>query len=66
MVHPPQVDNMRAALNLVSRGEAFGIVCATDAKAEPRVKIVDTFPESTHSSIIYPIAIVKRPKNLTP
>ena len=38
--------NVRAALALVARGEApFGIVYATDALAEPKVRIVDTFPE---------------------
>ena len=61
-----QVDNVRAALNLVSRGEVFGIVYATDAKAQPKVKVVDTFPESTHSQIIYPVAIVERQKIPTP
>ena len=58
-----QVDNVRAALNLVSRGDMFGIVYATDAKAQPKVKVVDTFPESTHSPITYPVAIVKTSKN---
>jgi molybdate transport system substrate-binding protein len=58
-----QVDNVRAALNLVSRGEAFGIVYATDAKSQSKVKVVDTFPESTHSPIIYPVAIVRTSKN---
>jgi len=58
-----QVDNVRAALNLVARGEAFGIVYATDAKSQSKVKVVDTFPESTHSPIIYPVAIVRTSKN---
>ena len=40
-----QAENVRAALLLVARGEAkFGIVYATDAKAEPKVKVVDTLP----------------------
>ncbi len=35
-----QADNIRNALTLVSRGEAkFGIVYATDAKADPKVKV---------------------------
>ncbi len=49
--------NVRAALILVARGEApFGIVYSTDAKVEPGVKIVATFPENTHPPIIYPVA----------
>ncbi|TAL78618.1 MAG: molybdate ABC transporter substrate-binding protein [Beijerinckiaceae bacterium] len=59
-----QAANVRSALVLVARGEAkFGIVYATDAKAEPKVKVVDTFPESSHKSIVYPIAILKSSTN---
>ncbi|VFU06959.1 molybdate ABC transporter substrate-binding protein [Methylocella tundrae] len=59
-----QADNIRSALNLVSRGEArFGIVYATDAKADPKVKVVDTFPDSTHSPIVYPVAVLEGSKN---
>ena len=59
-----QADNIRNALTLVSRGEAkFGIVYATDAKADPKVKVVGTFPEATHSPIIYPVALVETSKN---
>jgi molybdate transport system substrate-binding protein len=50
-------ENVRAALLLVSRGEAaLGIVYATDAKVEPGVKIVGTFPAGSHPAIIYPVA----------
>ena len=49
--------NARAALNLVSGGEAaLGIVYHTDAVANPRVQIVDTFPEETHTHIVYQAA----------
>jgi len=49
--------NVRAALVLVARGEApLGIVYATDAKVEPGVKVIGTFPESSHDPIIYPVA----------
>lgn len=59
-----QADNVRAALLLVARGEAkFGIVYATDAKAEPKVKVVGTFPESSHTPIVYPVALTKAAKN---
>jgi molybdate transport system substrate-binding protein len=51
-------ENVRAALVLVSRGEApFGIVYRTDALADPRVKIVGTFAENTHPPIVYPAAV---------
>jgi molybdate transport system substrate-binding protein len=50
--------NVRAALALVSRGEApLGIVYQTDAAADPKVKIVGTFPEDTHPPIIYSAAL---------
>jgi molybdate transport system substrate-binding protein len=50
-------ENVRAALTLVARGEApFGIVYATDAKVEPRVKVIGTFPAGSHPEIVYPIA----------
>jgi molybdate transport system substrate-binding protein len=59
-----QADNIRNALTLVSRGEAkFGIVYATDAKADPKVKVVGVFPEATHSPIVYPVALVETSKN---
>lgn len=53
-----QADNVRAALNFVALGEAaLGIVYATDALAEPRVRTVATFPTGTHPPIVYPGAI---------
>jgi molybdate transport system substrate-binding protein len=59
-----QADNVRNALMLVARGEAkFGIVYATDAKAEPKVKVVDTFPESSHTPVVYPIALIANSTN---
>ena len=52
-------DNVRAALRLVARGEApLGIVYRTDALAEAAVRIVDTFPETTHPPIVYPMALM--------
>ena len=54
-----RTDNVRAALALAARGEAaFGIVYKTDALAEKSVRIVDTFPATTHASIVYPVALV--------
>ena len=59
-----QTDNVRGALALVSRGEAkFGIVYATDARADPKVKVVGTFPALSHSPIVYPVALVAASAN---
>jgi molybdate transport system substrate-binding protein len=50
-------ENVRAALTLVARGEAvLGIVYSTDARVEPGVKIVGTFPLNSHPPIVYPVA----------
>ncbi len=54
-----QAENVRAAMALVSTGEApLGIVYATDAKADPRVKVLATFPEGLHPPIVYPVALL--------
>ena len=56
-------ENVRAALALVARGEAaLGIVYETDAKAEPNVKIIGRFPESSHPPIVYPAALTANAK----
>ena len=50
-------ESVRAALALVARGEApLGIVYSTDARIEPGVRIVGTFPADSHPAIIYPVA----------
>ena len=50
--------DVRAALVLVERGEAAaGVVYATDARISDRVRVVGTFPEQSHSPIIYGAAI---------
>lgn len=55
-----ETDNVRAALMLVARGEApLGVVYASDAKAEPRVRVLGTFPANTHPPIVYPVARLK-------
>ena len=57
-------ENVRAALNFVSRGEApFGIVYRTDAAADSRVRIVGTFPEDSHPAIVYPAALLSGGKS---
>ncbi|MBW7961640.1 molybdate ABC transporter substrate-binding protein [Bradyrhizobium sp. BR 10261] len=56
-------ESVRAALTLVARGEAnLGIVYSTDAKVEPGVKIVGTFPADSHPAIIYPVAATSTAK----
>lgn len=53
-------ENVRVALAYVARKEApLGIVYKTDAVAEPKVRIVGTFPENTHEAIVYPAALTK-------
>ena len=57
-------ESVRAALALVSRGEApYGIVYQTDAAADPGVAVVGTFPEDSHPLIIYPVAILSESRN---
>ena len=56
-------EDVRTALSFVARGEAsLGIVYATDAVVEGRVRIVSRFPESSHPSILYPAALTTEAK----
>ena len=49
--------NVRATLAFVARGETpIGIVYETDAKIEPKVKIVGVFPEGSYPPVTYPTA----------
>lgn len=57
-------DNVRSALAFVARGEApLGIVYATDAIAEPRVRVLDRFPADSHPPIRYPVALTAESDN---
>jgi molybdate transport system substrate-binding protein len=50
-------ENVRAALVFVARREAaLGIVYETDAKVEPKVKVVARFPDGFSAPIVYPVA----------
>lgn len=58
--HTASAENVRVALAYVARGETpLGIVYETDAKQEPKVRIIGYFPEDTHLPIIYPAALTK-------
>lgn len=56
-----QTDNVRAALALVSVGEApYGIVYATDAAEDAHVRVAGQFPPDSHPPIRYPVALLAR------
>lgn len=59
-----QTDNVRAALHLVTSGEApYGIVYASDAiAAGDAVTVVGTFPADSHKPIVYPAALTRTAK----
>lgn len=62
-----EADNVRSALQFVSRGEAaLGIVYQTDANADAGVKVVATFPAETHEPIVYPFALTTRARGEAP
>jgi molybdate transport system substrate-binding protein len=53
-------ENAAAAAMLVARREAaFGILYATDAAANPALRVVDVFPAATHEPIRYPMAVTR-------
>lgn len=56
-------ESVRAALAFVARGEGvLGIVYETDAKVEPKVKIVGVFPQESYPPVIYPVALTATAK----
>jgi molybdate transport system substrate-binding protein len=62
--HLAPAENVRSALAFVAQGEApLGIVYDTDAKTEPKVRIVGLFPDASHPRIVYPAALVAASHN---
>ena len=58
-------NNVRQVLASVESGNAdAGLVYITDAKISNQIKVVVTADEKYHSPIIYPLAVVKRSKNI--
>ena len=52
--HVAEVDNVRAALALVARGETpLGVVYATDVRVVPDLAVVAVFPDSSHDDVSY-------------
>ena len=59
-----RAENVRAALALVARGETpFGIVYATDALAERKVRVIGEFAAHLHPAIVYPAALTSASKS---
>ena len=59
-----QAENVRATLAFVARGETpIGIVYETDAKIEPKVKIVGVFPDDSYPPVAYPVAATATAKD---
>jgi len=53
-----RAEDVRSALMFVARGEApLGIVYATDARIDKRVRLVGLFPVDSHLPITYPVAL---------
>ena len=51
-------ENVRATLAFVARGETpVGVVYETDAKIEPKVKIIGAFPDGSYPPVTYPVAV---------
>ncbi|HLO87159.1 MAG TPA: molybdate ABC transporter substrate-binding protein [Nostocaceae cyanobacterium] len=58
-------NNVRQVLASVESGNAdAGLVYITDAKISNKVKVVVAADEKYHSAIVYPLAVLKRSKNL--
>ncbi len=53
-----RADSVRSAMAFVDRDEApLGIVYETDALVDKKVRVVDVFPENSHTPIAYPVSL---------
>jgi molybdate transport system substrate-binding protein len=53
-----RAENARDALAFVARGVApLGIVYGSDARVEPKVRMVASFPPGSHPPVVYPMAV---------
>lgn len=60
-------ENVRMALLFVARGEApLGVVYATDARVEPKVRVVGELPADSHPRIVYPAALTRGARTTAP
>jgi molybdate transport system substrate-binding protein len=52
-------DSVRTVLAWTARGEVdAGVVYGSDARSEPGVRAVYTFPEASHPPVVYPAAVI--------
>ncbi len=59
-----QAENVRATLAFVARDETpVGIVYETDAKIEPKVKVIGAFPQNSYPPVIYAASATAESKN---
>lgn len=59
-----RAENVRDAMAFVARGAApLGIVYSTDAKVEPKVRIVSAFPAGSHAPVVYPMAVTSNARS---
>jgi len=56
--------NVRQVLNYIETGNVnAGFVYLSDAKTSREIRLVEIFPKTSHSPIVYPIAVLKNSKN---
>jgi molybdate transport system substrate-binding protein len=54
-----QAENVRATLAFVARDETpIGVVYETDAKVEPKVKVIGAFPDGSYPPVTYTVAAI--------